>query len=54
MFNCEPITSFKQNKNINEFIRSNKTEKNKVQKKENTVKTGKCSPNVIPYVVTLL
>ena len=34
MFNCEPITSFKQNKNINEFIRSNKTEKNKVKKRK--------------------
>ena len=34
MFNCEPITSFKQNKNINEFKGSNKTEKNKVKKRK--------------------
>ena len=32
MFNCHPITAFKQNKNLKELIGSNKIEKNKFNK----------------------
>ena len=30
--NCQPITAFRQNKNLKALIRSNKTEKNRVKK----------------------
>ena len=39
VFNCEPITAFKQNKNLKELIGSNKIEKNKVKKDKYRNKT---------------
>ena len=32
IFNCQPITAFRRNKNLKELIGSNKIEKNKVKK----------------------
>ena len=34
IFNCQAITAFSRNKNLTELIGSNKTEKNKVKKKD--------------------
>ena len=45
MFNCQPITSFRRNKNLKELIGSNKIAKNKVKKRQiQKLKPGKCSP----------
>ena len=35
IFNCQPITAFKRNKNLKELIGSNKIENNKVKKIQN-------------------
>ena len=44
IFNCQPIKAFRQNKNLKELIASNKTEKNKVKKRQiHKLKPGKCS-----------
>ena len=45
IFDCQPITAFRQNKNLTELIGSNKIEKNKVKKRQlQKLKPGKCSP----------
>ena len=45
IFNCQPRTAFKQNKNLREFIGSNKIENKKVKKRQTQKsKPGKCSP----------
>ena len=36
IFNCQPITALRRNKNLKELIGSNKIEKNKIKKKTNT------------------
>ena len=33
IFNCQPITAFRRNKNLKEFIGSKKIEKNKVNRR---------------------
>ena len=34
IFNCQPITAFRRNKNLKELIGTNKIEKNKVKKRQ--------------------
>ena len=47
IFNCQPITAFRRNKNLKELIGSNKIEKNIVKKKRRKIqklKSGKFPP----------
>ena len=45
IFDCQPITAFRQNENLTELIGSNKIEKNKVKKRQlQKLKPDKCSP----------
>ena len=45
IFNCQPITAFRRNKNLKELIGGNKIEKNKVKKRQiQKLKSSKCSP----------
>ena len=45
IFNCQPITAFRRNKNLKELIGVNKVENNKVKKdKHMKLKPGKCYP----------
>ena len=43
IFQNEPVTAFKRNKNLKKLISSNKIEHNKVKKHNNIMKKGKCS-----------
>ena len=44
LFQEEPITTFKINRNLKELIRSNRIEKGKVEQVKNTFTIAKCSP----------
>ena len=44
LFQDEPITAFKRNRNLKELIGSNSMENGKVKRAKNTFTIGKCSP----------
>ena len=44
VFQNEPVTTFKRNRNLREVFLSNKIEYNKVEKHASSIKKGKCSP----------
>ena len=44
IFQNEPVTVFKRNKNFKELIGSNRIEHNKAKKHDNIMKKHKCSP----------